>query len=172
MKHLAGFRWFADNYQFYIADLTDPGESLATLCDEMIADPKAHKRNCARGYSATTDFISVCTRAHQNVHWLDVFDGKPSAKRASAPAVEHRIPLDVRSGQISLGNFYPGDPIEAPIFYVPAGKYEVTVRGFNLGVEVDEMYKLTDEDLEKRRDLERYEIYLVRKGDCPASDDD
>ncbi len=144
MNKIFSGRIFADHYQFYILD----------ACDDFYEGMDWNQENVRQGYITNGQTIFIGTRAHFNDHWLDIYlsDHTPSfedCERALA------INLNILTGELEIATTLDS---EAKI-PVDKGAYIVYILAYNLGKESEEY--LTDEELEKSTDFERYTIVLI-----------
>jgi hypothetical protein len=158
MKKLGGCRIFADHYQFYLLDSkADPFENIPEWSEDTVK----------LGYVANEKVLQIKTYAHLNDHWVDVFlsDSTPAKNGAEKVLT---VDLLIESGRLLIMS--PID-IDDEIYsvQVPAGKYTVHVFVRNIGrdkftqdgITETEDDELTDNEIEARDDLERYEIVLT-----------
>ena len=145
--HLSGFRVFADHYQFYLHD-----ESV----EPYEVDEQWNDLAVARGSIAGKSVIHIGTKAHLNDHWIDIFAGSPPDGHDAE--IVHKLSLDLPSGRLKLSTMSP-DPSD-PVFNFAPGNHQLTILGFNRGMEDDASHELDDAAFSARRDLERYEVYV------------
>ena len=151
MCHVAKFRIFADNYQFYICD-PDRATSMEKMFGAVINMSTAH---CERGWTRTSSAITCFTIQDLNDHRIDVFVGKEYDGHNGATRVLCQT-LNLSCGRLHLfGAVHDETEIR-----IPPGDYSIYVRGFNFGVGIEEFIENNEEFLE-RSDMERYEIVLV-----------
>ena len=174
MERLAGFRISADHYQFFIYD------SEAEPCPEYFYEEPDEARTTGvgsykQGYISDGRSICVCTCAHLNNHWIEVFraDEPPDAGESERTIV---LPLEISSGQAcftQLVSFESDCTVE-----LSPGTYNVYVLAFSL--DRDRLndptkpsdwveHPLTDEELAARLDYEHYQVVFVSHGaEIPA----
>lgn len=158
MQKIGGCRVFADHYQFFLLDSqADPFTDMPEWSEDAV--------KC--GYVANEKVIHIKTYAHLNDHWVDVFlsDSPPPQKRADQALT---VNLNINSGCLLIMSSIDQDE-EIYSVKVPAGKYTVHVFIHNLGadkftqdgINESEDDELSDDEIEARYDLERYEIVLT-----------
>jgi hypothetical protein len=152
MKHIARFRLFADNYQFYINApnlITNPLEIFGAVMSMTSADSE-------RGWVRTDSTITLFTVEDCNDHRIDVFIGKEYDGHGNAQRVlVHSINLS--RGKLLI--FCGTDDFETEI-QVPPGVYSIYTRVFNIGKGTDDFIE-DDQQFLERDDIERYEIVLI-----------
>ncbi|MDR2440108.1 MAG: hypothetical protein LBE12_12170 [Planctomycetaceae bacterium] len=152
MKHVARFRLFADNYQFYINApnlITNPLEVFGAVISMTPADFE-------RGWVKTNSTITLFTVEDCNDHRIDVFVGEEYDGHGNAQRVLVHS-LNLSRGILLI--FCGTDAFETKI-QVPAGCYSVYTRVFNIGKGTDNFIE-DDQQFLARDDIERYEIVLV-----------
>jgi hypothetical protein len=144
----ARLRVFADHYQFLLFDpATDPFLPPLPEIDEVTS---------RRGWTRTEHALWIYTRAHYNDHRIDVsLADQYQPDPMSARQTVHNLALP--DGSLAL--------FEHPAhvrFRVPPGAYRVYCRAYNLGGEdPNGMSDLSDDELFRHDEWERYEIILV-----------
>jgi hypothetical protein len=144
----ARLRVFADHYQFL---LFNPASDPFRPPLPAITDATSR-----RGWNRTEHALWIYTRAHYNDHRIDVslvdqYQPDPFAARQTV----HNLALP--DGSLAI--------FEHPAhirFRVPPAAYKVYCRAYNLGSEdPNGMSELSDDDLFRHSEWERYEIILV-----------
>jgi hypothetical protein len=160
MKKIGKCRIFADHYQFYALDSgSDPFADM----------PEWTKESVDRGFIANQHVIGIRTHAHLNDHWLELWlsDNDPDTKGFDC-AIQSDI--HITSGRVEIMGLVDS-PDEVFGTDVTPGFYTVHVLTSNKGIDqfsTDEINKdndreMTDEEIESRKDLERYDVVLVPK---------
>lgn len=146
MNQIYTGRIFADHYQFYIFDARED------FFEDM---PDWDEENARKGYITNGQTIYLGTRAHFHDHWLDVYvsDHAPSFDNC-----ERALAINIKIASGELGIATPIDSV-ANIPIKEGSYYIAYILGFNIGVDSED--ELTDEELEKRTDFERYTIVFV-----------
>lgn len=145
MNRIFAGRIFADHYQFYILD----------ACENFYESmPDWDEENSRKGYITNGRTIFIGTRAHFNDHWLDIYvgDHTPSfdnCERALA------INLNIVSGELVIATTL-NSVAKIPL---KKGSYIAYILTSNIGSDSEDY--LTDEELEKSTDFERYTIVLI-----------
>jgi hypothetical protein len=152
MKKIYSGRIFADHYQFYIFD------SKENYFEDM---QDWNEENSKQGYISNGRTIYLGTKAHLNDHWLNVY---LSESTPSFDDCDRALSLNIQISSGVLGIATTLD--EVARITLNKGAYISYILGFNLGVDQDSLEDmneepLSDEELEKRADLERYSIVLV-----------
>jgi len=147
MEKLYSGNIFAGHYNFLLLDGNlDP--------DDWPID--WNLENCKIGYIITSSgrAIAIGTVADFNSHWIEVFlSTVPPLTDECERALVFNV--NITSGELVLrASIY-----EKARLSISAGDYIVYILAYNLGLESEE--ELSDEELERRIDLERYKIVLV-----------
>ncbi len=148
---LTSARLFASHYQMMITD--DP---RAEITDELNWDDKQVKA----GFAGSNNALMVGTEADLNDHWITVYGITETCSFQDYQRVLslHFVSNTGKIFIMSVIDFEPTISIEC----LP-GDYTIYVCAKNLGVDqlsLEEEGELTDSDLQKRLDLERYDIYI------------
>ncbi|MDR0609728.1 MAG: hypothetical protein LBG58_06430 [Planctomycetaceae bacterium] len=152
MKHVARFRLFADNYQFYINAtnlVTSPQEIFGAVMNMTEADSE-------RGWVRTNSTITLFTVEDCNDHRIDVFIGKEYDGHGNAQRVLVHS-LNLSRGKLHI--FCGTDDFNTEI-QVPSGVYSIYTRVFNIGKGTDDFIE-DDQQFLAHDDIERYEIVLI-----------
>jgi len=145
-KGPARLRVFADNYQFLVYDFESEPFEPFPIMDEQTS---------RQGWTRNPHSLWILTRAHANVHRIDVrlstrYDPDPAASRQTV----HNLPLP--TGTLAL--FEHPNHVR---FRVAPGDYMIYCRAYNLGKEGNAMVDLPDDEFFKHDEWERYELILV-----------
>lgn len=152
LSRIASGRIFADHYQFYVLDSeANPFEGVP-MWDEDLA---------RLGYTNADAVFYIGTVAHLNDHWIDVFQSSrvpdlDMCQRAIA------LPISIPSGRVHIMS--PTDFEPAIVCDLEPGRYTAFTLASNIGVDqmsLEEEYELSDAEIERRTDLERYAIVFV-----------
>ena len=174
MERLAGFRISADHYQYFVYD------SEAEPCPEFFYEEPDGARETGvgsyeQGYVSDGLSICVCTSAHLNTHWIEVFrsDAQPDIGKSERIIV---LPLEISSGRACFTQLVSFEP-DCTVHLSP-GRYDVYVMAFSL--DRDRLndptkpsdwleHPLTDEELAARTDYEHYQVVFVKSDvEAPA----
>jgi hypothetical protein len=158
----------ADHGQFLIyAAGSGAGEALPDWTEEEHGE---------KGYMANGSAIGLLVYGGTSLYWLEVYlhDNLPTFEECDRVLAFN---LEIASGKLIISDIFNACSDEGAInLLVEAGSYVVYILGYNLVYGNDiydglftEMYKLSaeeldkeiDRELEKRTDIERYEIILV-----------
>jgi len=173
MNKVLGGGLGCDNYQFLMFDgQVELDEEISDAVDALI---EQGKQIVEQKYylSDSGSFAHFSTAGHANLHWFDVYlsEAAPDSKDSEQMIA---VPMSLPSGNLLFCG--PGDigalDELALKCTVAAGEYCVYVLGYNIGTDI---FSLTEDErdqvirnsseLEQHRQLERYELYLVR-GKC------
>jgi hypothetical protein len=142
----ARLRIFADNYQFLVYDFaSNPFEPR----------PHIDEQTSKQGYTGNKHALWIFTRAHNNVHRLDV---RLSARYVPDPGAMRQTVCNLRLPTGTLALFEHPDHVK---FRVPPGDYMIYCRAYHLGKEGAAMFEKPDDEFFKHDEWERYELIIV-----------
>jgi hypothetical protein len=145
MKKLYSGNIFADHSQFYL--LEGSFEVSDSLYDWNLENGKL-------GYINNYEGIAILTLGDSWVYWIEAFLSQipPTLEDCERALVFN---INTSSGGIKLRS----PAFEVAHLSVSPGQYAIYILCYNLGKDSEE--ELSDEELERRTDLERYKIVLV-----------
>jgi hypothetical protein len=149
MQKICAGRIFADHYQFSIFDVgVNSADNMPDWTEAETSD---------LGYITNGRVIYVGTVADLNTHWIEIYlsDLPPDFDDCQKVLA---INILVDSGAVIVEGMYQNFSCRID---VNNGTYIVYILGYNLGVEIKTLIPITDEELERRTELERYKIVLV-----------